>query len=149
MKFCLPTLKHLVIQLAKLQIYSLNLTTTFWHCKKKSHYFWTGVYLSWVYISPIMSLETAMLDVWIVASSWNLTDAWSEVLCDRTTLKQLLKVSTLWAKSQPRRHIAYWIHVLGCEHHYWWRFPRAHEFISMIGVTYNCVCIISSKLYTT
>ena len=44
MKFYLPTLKHLVIQLAKLQIYTLNLTTTFWHCKKKSHYFWTGVY---------------------------------------------------------------------------------------------------------
>ena len=42
-KFYLPTLKHLVIQLAKLQIYTLNLTTTFWHCKKKSHYFWTGV----------------------------------------------------------------------------------------------------------
>ena len=35
MKFYLPTLKHLVIQLAKLQIYTLNLTTTFWHCKKK------------------------------------------------------------------------------------------------------------------
>ena len=34
MKFYLPTLKHLVIQLAKLQIYTLNLTTTFWHCKK-------------------------------------------------------------------------------------------------------------------
>ena len=45
MKFYLPTLKHLVIQLAKLQIYTLNLTTTFWHCKNKSHYFWTGVYL--------------------------------------------------------------------------------------------------------
>ena len=44
MKFYLPTLKHLVIQLAKLQIYTLNLSTTFWHCKKKSHYFWTGVY---------------------------------------------------------------------------------------------------------
>ena len=44
MKFYLPTLKHLVIQLAKLQVYTLNLTTTFWHCKKKSHYFWTGVY---------------------------------------------------------------------------------------------------------
>ena len=44
MKFYLPTLKHLVIQLAKLQIYTLNLTTTFWHSKKKSHYFWTGVY---------------------------------------------------------------------------------------------------------
>ena len=36
MKFYLPTLKHLVIQLAKLQIYTLNLTTTFWHCKKKT-----------------------------------------------------------------------------------------------------------------
>ena len=35
MKFYLPTLKHLVIQLAKLQIYTLNLTTTFWHCKIK------------------------------------------------------------------------------------------------------------------
>ena len=35
MKFYLPTLKHLVMQLAKLQIYTLNLTTTFWHCKKK------------------------------------------------------------------------------------------------------------------
>ena len=46
MKFYLPTLKHLVMQLAKLQIYTLNLTTTFWHCKKKSHYFWTGVYMS-------------------------------------------------------------------------------------------------------
>ena len=34
MKFYLPTLKHLVMQLAKLQIYTLNLTTTFWHCKK-------------------------------------------------------------------------------------------------------------------
>ena len=34
MKFYLPTLKHLVIQLAKLQIYTLNLTTTFWHSKK-------------------------------------------------------------------------------------------------------------------
>ena len=34
MKFHLPTLKHLVIQLAKLQIYTLNLTATFWHCKK-------------------------------------------------------------------------------------------------------------------
>ena len=45
MKFYLPTLKHLVIQLSKLQIYTSNLTTTFWHCKKKSHYFWTGVYL--------------------------------------------------------------------------------------------------------
>ena len=46
MKFYLPTLKHLVIQLAKLQIYTLNLTTTFWHCKNKSHYFWTGVYIN-------------------------------------------------------------------------------------------------------
>ena len=46
MKFYLPTLKHLVIQLAKLQIYTLNLTITFWHCQKKSHYFWTGVYIS-------------------------------------------------------------------------------------------------------
>ena len=45
MKCYLPTLKHLVIQLAKLQIYTLNLTTTFWHCQKKSHYFWTGVYV--------------------------------------------------------------------------------------------------------
>ena len=45
MKFYLPTLKQLVIQLAKLQIYTLNLTTTFWHCQKKSHYFWTGVYM--------------------------------------------------------------------------------------------------------
>ena len=45
MQFYLPTLKHLVIQLTKLQIYTLNLTTTFWHCKKKSHYFWTGVYI--------------------------------------------------------------------------------------------------------
>ena len=45
MKLYLPTLKHLVIQLTKLQIYTLNLTTTFWHCKKKSHYFWTGVYI--------------------------------------------------------------------------------------------------------
>ena len=44
MKFYLHTLKHLVIQLVKLQIYTLNLTATFWHCKKKSHYFWTGVY---------------------------------------------------------------------------------------------------------
>ena len=35
MKFYLPTLKHLVIQLAKLQIYTLNLTTTSWHCKIK------------------------------------------------------------------------------------------------------------------
>ena len=35
MKFYLPTLKHLVIQLATLQIYTLNLTTTFGHCKKK------------------------------------------------------------------------------------------------------------------
>ena len=34
MKFYLPTLKHLVIQLTKLQIYTLNLITTFWHCKK-------------------------------------------------------------------------------------------------------------------
>ena len=34
--FYLPTLKHLVIQLAKLQIYTSNLTTTFWHCKKNS-----------------------------------------------------------------------------------------------------------------
>ena len=34
MKFYLPTLKHLVIQLAKLQIYTLNLTTTFWHGNK-------------------------------------------------------------------------------------------------------------------
>ena len=34
MKFYLPTLKHLVIQLAKLQIYTLNLTTTFSHYKK-------------------------------------------------------------------------------------------------------------------
>ena len=34
MKFYLPTLKHLVIQLAKLQIYTVNLTTTFWHRKK-------------------------------------------------------------------------------------------------------------------
>ena len=24
----------------------IELTTTFWHCKKKSHYFWTGVYMS-------------------------------------------------------------------------------------------------------
>ena len=42
MKFYPPTLKHLVMQVAK--FYTLNLTTTFWHCKKKSHYFWTGVY---------------------------------------------------------------------------------------------------------
>ena len=45
MKIYPPTLKHLLIQLAKLQIYTWNLTTTFWHCKKKSHYFWTGVYI--------------------------------------------------------------------------------------------------------
>ena len=65
MKFYLPTLKHLVIHLAKLQIYTLNLTTTFWHCKKKSHYFWTGVYndfssyswchLMWLYLTPTRS----------------------------------------------------------------------------------------------
>ena len=34
MKFYLPILKHLVIQLAKLQIYTLNLTTTFDIAKK-------------------------------------------------------------------------------------------------------------------
>ena len=45
MKFYLPTLKHFIIELAKLQIYTLNLTTPFWHCQKKSHYFWTGVYV--------------------------------------------------------------------------------------------------------
>ena len=61
MKFYLPTLKHLVMQLAKLQIYTLNLTTTFWHCKKKSHYFWTGVYIAalvlcWLTCHPMFVL---------------------------------------------------------------------------------------------
>ena len=56
MKFNLPTLKHLVIQLAKLQIYTLNLTTTFWHCKKKTHYFWTGVYyFLWSVVPSILT----------------------------------------------------------------------------------------------
>ena len=34
----------------KIAIYTLNLSTTFWHCKKKSHYFWTGVY-KWAPVS--------------------------------------------------------------------------------------------------
>ena len=66
MKFNLPTLKHLVIQLAKLQIYTLNLTTTFWHCKKKSHYFWTGVYIEKLermgHISPAIALNQKHTD---------------------------------------------------------------------------------------
>ena len=36
MKFYLPTLKHLVIQLAKLQVYTLNLTTNFDIAKKNT-----------------------------------------------------------------------------------------------------------------
>ena len=35
--------KHLIIQLANLQIDTMNLNTTFRHCKIKSDYFWTRV----------------------------------------------------------------------------------------------------------
>ena len=45
MKFCLLIPKHLVIQLAKLQIDIVNFKTTFWHCPKNSDYFWTRVYM--------------------------------------------------------------------------------------------------------
>ena len=46
MKFYLFTPKHIIIPRTKLQIYTLKLTTNFWHCKKISDYFWTRVYAS-------------------------------------------------------------------------------------------------------
>ena len=63
MKFYLPTLNHLVIQLAKLQIYTLNLTTTFWHCKKNPITFeqeCTSEW-SWIWLSTKVRL---IVEVW-------------------------------------------------------------------------------------
>ena len=57
MKFYLPIPRHLIIKLKKLQIDILNLSTTFWHCKKNSNYFWTRVYntqLQTIDVQPIM-----------------------------------------------------------------------------------------------
>ena len=43
-KFYLLIPRHLMIQLTKLQVCILNLSTTFRLCRKKSDYFWTRVY---------------------------------------------------------------------------------------------------------
>ena len=87
MKFYLPTLKHLVIQLAKLQIYTLNLTTTFWHCKKKSHYFWTGVYILYLVI-PVTILKLFY---------YGTNDVFSFVL-SLLSRKSIAIMSLLWTK---------------------------------------------------
>ena len=75
MKFYLHTLKHLVIQLVKLQIYTLNLTATFWHCKKKSHYFWTGVYMSF----PMKAFMTLWWDHMQMLLPQNILTHWGQV----------------------------------------------------------------------
>ena len=61
MKFYLPTLKHLVIQLAKLQIYTLNLTTTFWHCKKNPITFEQEC-TSKLFICPLNQFDSGFVD---------------------------------------------------------------------------------------
>ena len=90
MKFYLTTLKHLVIQLAKLQIYTLNLTTTFWHCKKKSHYFWTGVYNSIRRHAPdtrAAVAERLLFFCGAVESSMNSISLYSDVIMSAKALK--------------------------------------------------------------
>ena len=42
-KFYLLIPNHLIIQLTKLQVCILNMSTTFWHCRKNFDYFWTRV----------------------------------------------------------------------------------------------------------
>ena len=44
-KFYLLIPKHLIIRLTKLPVCTLKLSTTFWHCRKNSDYFWTRVYI--------------------------------------------------------------------------------------------------------
>ena len=110
MKFYLPTLKHLVIQLAKLQIYTLSLTTTFWHCKKKSHYFWTGVYIppaihmypknyenkyttmqcTKLYC-PRFGLSTFCMSTFLVGRCFDMSTFWLGLVCRRFGL------STFWS----------------------------------------------------